>query len=77
MQWGESKIIRLFIQMKNIFIPALAIFFGSCIQKDEAKTSTPLKPVPFTAVHLNDQFWAPKIEINLSVVIPSAFQDSK
>jgi len=59
--------------MKNTFILALTIFFGSCIQKDEAKTSTPLKPVPFTAVHMNDQFWAPKIEINRSVSIPSAF----
>ncbi len=30
--------------------------------------------VPFTAVHLHDQFWAPKIEINRTVTIPYAFQ---
>ena len=59
--------------MKNTFILALALFFGSCIQKEEAITSTPLNPVPFTSVHLNDQFWAPKIEINRAVSIPSAF----
>jgi DUF1680 family protein len=34
----------------------------------------PVKPVPFTAVHLNDSFWAPRIEINRSVTIPFAFQ---
>ena len=34
----------------------------------------PVQPVPFTAVHLTDQFWAPKIEINRTVTIPFAFQ---
>jgi len=34
----------------------------------------PVKPVPFTAVHFNDGFWAPRIEINRSVTIPFAFQ---
>ena len=24
----------------------------------------PVQPVPFTAVHLNDVFWAPRIETN-------------
>jgi Uncharacterized protein conserved in bacteria len=30
--------------------------------------------VPFTAVHLNDIFWAPRIETNRTVSIPSAFE---
>ena len=34
----------------------------------------PVRPVPFTAVHLTDQFWAPKIETNRSVSIPFAFE---
>src|ERR1041385_1772371 len=34
----------------------------------------PVKPVPFTAVHFNDVFWAPRIEINRTVTIPFAFQ---
>jgi DUF1680 family protein len=34
----------------------------------------PVKPVPFTAVHLDDKFWAPRIEINRTVTIPFAFQ---
>ncbi|MFZ0589316.1 MAG: glycoside hydrolase family 127 protein [Bryobacteraceae bacterium] len=33
----------------------------------------PFKPVPFTAVHVNDEFWAPKIETNRKVTIPYAF----
>jgi len=33
-----------------------------------------IKPVPFTAVHLNDVFWAPRIETNRKVTIPFAFQ---
>lgn len=33
----------------------------------------PIKPVPFTAVHVDDSFWAPRIEINRTVSIPTAF----
>jgi hypothetical protein len=33
----------------------------------------PVKPVPFTAVHLDDVFWAPRIETNRAVTIPYAF----
>ena len=34
----------------------------------------PVKPVPFTAVHLQDIFWAPRIETNRAVTIPFAFE---
>jgi DUF1680 family protein len=34
----------------------------------------PVKPVPFTAVHFTDAFWAPKLEINRKVTIPFAFK---
>jgi DUF1680 family protein len=33
----------------------------------------PVKPVPFTTVHINDGFWAPRIETNRTVTIPFAF----
>jgi DUF1680 family protein len=39
-----------------------------------AKPDYPIKPVNFTAVHLNDDFWAPRIEINRTSSIPSAFE---
>jgi DUF1680 family protein len=34
----------------------------------------PVRPVPFTAVHLNDVFWAPRIETNRQITIPFAFE---
>ena len=34
----------------------------------------PVKPVPFTAVHVRDSFWAPRIEINRKATIPFAFE---
>jgi len=34
----------------------------------------PVQPVPFTAVHLDDVFWAPRIETNRTVTIPFAFK---
>src|ERR1043165_3843793 len=33
-----------------------------------------VRPVEFTAVHLNDVFWAPRIETNRVETIPFAFQ---
>jgi uncharacterized protein len=35
--------------------------------------SYPVKPVPFTAVHFHDDFWAPRIEVNRKTTIPFAF----
>ena len=34
-----------------------------------------LQEVPFTQVHLTDVFWAPRIEVNRTVSIPSAFRE--
>src|SRR5438067_11292237 len=34
----------------------------------------PVRPVPFTSVHLDDVFWAPRIETNRTVTIPFAFE---
>ncbi len=33
-----------------------------------------VQPVPFTAVHLDDAFWAPRIETNRTVSVPFAFE---
>ena len=35
----------------------------------------PICEVPFTQVHLEDSFWAPRIETNREVSIPSAFKE--
>src|SRR5918912_876412 len=34
----------------------------------------PVKPVPFTSVHFDDTFWAPRLEVNRKVTIPFAFK---
>ena len=39
--------------------------------------SYPIAPVPFTSVHVNDNFWAPRIKINHDVTIPIAIQKSR
>ena len=40
----------------------------------KAARDYPVQPVPFTAVHFNDAFWLPRIEINRTVTIPFAFE---
>jgi hypothetical protein len=48
------------------------------ITASAAKKSQPLAPiqeVSFTQVHLDDGFWSPRIEINRTVSIPSAFHE--
>jgi DUF1680 family protein len=47
----------------------IAILF-SCAE--ESRDDYPVQPVPFTAVHLDDDFWAPRIEINRRQSIPFA-----
>ena len=37
----------------------------------------PIQPVPFTAVQVEDEFWAPRIQTNPSVTIPFAFQKNE
>src|SRR6266545_2758266 len=34
----------------------------------------PIQPVSFNAVHLDDVFWAPRIETNRTATIPAAFE---
>src|SRR4051794_14997025 len=55
------------IVMKAIALLALAL--PLLAQRDY-----PVKPVPFTAVHVTDTFWAPRIETNRKITIPFAFQ---
>lgn len=58
--------------MKNSLLLFVYLALGySCVHKE--KIALPLNPVPFTAVHLDDPFWTPKININRTVSIPSAF----
>ena len=40
-----------------------------------AETVAQIEEVPFTAVHISDRFWTPRIEVNRTVSIPSAFRE--
>ncbi len=43
----------------------------------ELKQDYPIKPIPFTKVHINDNFWQPRLEINREVTIPYTFEKSE
>ena len=51
-----------------------ALFLMAAAALAQSGPDYPVKPVPFTAVHVDDGFWAPKIETNRAVTIPFAFQ---
>ena len=55
---------------------ALAITAGQAQQQraGSPERDYPVEPVPFTAVHLSDVFWAPRIEVNRTATIPAAFK---
>ncbi len=58
-------------------VPILIASFLSAARAQDSQTvrnDYPIRPVPFTDVHLTDRFWAPRIEINRTVSIPTAFQ---
>jgi uncharacterized protein len=57
------------------FSTAFLALAGICAAPAQtASPDYPAKPVPFTEVHVNDVFWAPRIEVNRTVTIPFAFQ---
>ncbi|MDR2914589.1 MAG: glycoside hydrolase family 127 protein [Tannerella sp.] len=51
----------------------MSAMFFSCGNKPDPETNISIREVPFTEVHFTDNFWAPRIEINRTVSIPSAF----
>lgn len=60
---------RVFVLLFIIFQIILA--FGGDIEKH------PIKPVPFTAVHINDSFWTQRLDTLREITIRYAFQRSE
>ncbi len=64
--------------MKRIF--RLTLLFAVCsiswnlAVSQQVWPSYPIGPVPFTSVHVNDNFWAPRIRTNHEITIPIAIQ---
>lgn len=55
---------------------SLALAGGNLLGIAQPKTGSdyPIQPVPFTAVKVTDQFWAPRIRLNHEVTIPIALK---
>lgn len=51
----------------------VALCCASCGPSEYVKPEAPIEEVPFTQVTITDNFWAPRIETNRTVSIPSAF----
>lgn len=72
-------IITFALQLNRMMIPKmnktrlLCIAIG-CICHSGISAQQ-ITEVPFTQVHLSDAFWAPRIEVNRTVSIPSAFRE--
>jgi len=57
-----------------LFVCAFSgVFTLNLAAANPATHDYPVQPVPFTAVHLDDNFWAPRLETNRVVTIPYAF----
>ena len=64
--------------MTEKIILLLGLTSAFTVSAQAAKTmpkDAPIQEVPFTQVHLTDAFWAPRIETNRTVSIPSAFRE--
>lgn len=57
---------------RALFMASLALLPFIAFPKT---TPSAIQEVSFTQVHLNDGFWSPRIEINRTVSIPSAFHE--
>jgi uncharacterized protein len=63
------------IRISDLTMAVSCVVLGCTVTRGaEASKDYPFKPVPFTSVHLDDVFWAPRIETNRVVTIPFAFQ---
>lgn len=58
---------------KLVLATGIAVAFSSC-HSTSRQSDEPIVEVPFTGVHVTDHFWAPRIEVNRTVSIPSAFR---
>src|SRR5579883_3418390 len=81
--WVRPFDFRIEVKVKAINLVRAALSALLAFSAVQAQTTShpanlerdyPIKPVPFTAVHVHDEFWSPRIEINRKVSIPTAFQ---
>ena len=54
-------------------VGGIIFLMSGCSKKNSSGNDYPIQPIPFTAVKLTDNFWAPRIKKNATVTIPIAF----
>ena len=65
------------IQVRLLSFTILAsLFFATSCNQQIPEDNSKIEQVPFTSVHLDDQFWLPRIETNHKVTIPIAIEQS-
>ena len=60
-----------------IAITLLATACSSAKAQKQTQADYPIQPVDFTAVHVQDKFWTPKMDVNASVTIPYVLRKCK
>lgn len=55
-------------------IAIATVTYSAAGAQDNFKADYPIQPVDFTHVHLHDEFWEPKIQVNANVTIPYVLQ---
>jgi DUF1680 family protein len=68
--------MRAMTSRRTIAVVAVSLVLGFLQGQSQVRSPADyrIQPVPFTAVKLTDAFWAPRIEINRTASIPSAFE---
>ncbi|MCX6133763.1 MAG: glycoside hydrolase family 127 protein [Ignavibacteriales bacterium] len=62
------------IQSTFLALAALAIA-STVVAPGQGAKDYPIKPVPFTQVHIKDSFWSQRLEINRTVTLPHNFKE--
>jgi DUF1680 family protein len=63
-----------FVTKKAFLYAAMLCMTGTQLQ---AQSDYPIQPVDFTAVHVHDHFWTPKMEVNAYTTIPYVLDKCK
>lgn len=60
------------MKMKKLIVLFALLFVGNLASGQQL--DYPIQAVPFTDVHLNDDFWLPRVKTNHTVTIPASFE---
>ena len=63
------------MEKRVLFLIGMTALTITASAAKKPQPQAPIQEVSFTQVHLNDGFWSPRIEINRTVSIPSAFHE--